>query len=65
MLDDNGIGYPTIYFMNVTVLLIASMPVVYLGKRRNECRNFNGRPLEKNTLGRLKRDGTSPVTLRS
>lgn len=48
---DIGTGHPTIFSMNVTVLLIASMPVMYLGKRRNECRNFNGGPLGKTHLG--------------
>jgi hypothetical protein len=46
---------PTIYFMNVTVWLIASLPVMYLRRRRNECRNFSGGPFEKNALGRLKK----------
>jgi hypothetical protein len=51
MLDDIDTGHPTIFSMNVTVLLIASMPVMYLGKRRNGCRNFNGGPLGKTHLG--------------
>jgi len=44
--------------MNVTVFLIASIPVMYsyLGKRRNEYRNFSGGPLEKKNIWETKKE---------
>jgi len=51
MLEDIEIRHPTMYFINFTVFLSASMPGMYLGKRRNEYRNFSGGPLEKTHLG--------------